>query len=1609
MSKDPIKEAQKHLPSKAPAALKKFLRDFYARVPEEDLRMMEPALIAKTAQIHWDLSRKRRSGGAAISIYTTQLDKNRPGAGHTVIDLVNDDMAFLVDSVAAEIRRHRKLIRLLLHPIMQVRTGSGGKVTGVSAEGKKTGRPQSHMHIEIQGALTKSQIPQLERDLRQVLKDVEYATSDWLKIREKLRTAQEALASAPGKYSKSDIEEYTNFLDYMYKDNFTLLGFREYKFAEDAKGKIKSQIIPSSSLGLLHDDMKPVYIAERQKSLPQDLQRLRRDLPPLSVSKVNKRSTVHRPVPLDAVAVKKYDKKTGKVVGEYLFIGLFTSVTYSRSIQDIPLLRHKAESVMTRSGFKPGSHNFKALRHILEKYPRDELFQTSVDGLLKTALSILRLQERQRIALYMRKDPFRRHISCLVYVPRDRYDARLRITIQKILEEELQGACSDIHTNLDDSVLARVLYVVEISQSKPPRFDLSWIESRLEEAGRLWGEKLAEALLGAHVPEKDIPEVVHRYGDAFPAGYRDAYLPKRAVYDIQKIEQAVASNGLALDLYRDKECSAQQMRLKIYSKGAPIILSDVLPVLENMGLQVLSELPFEVGPEGLDGAVWIHDFMMATKASCTQAQIDARKPAFEEAFLKIWQNEMENDSLNHLVLGAGMNWRDIMILRTYVRYLRQARSTFSTAFVERCLHHNAIIAGHAVALFKALLDPGPQGKSSARASSIRSAIDRALDKVLSLEEDRALRSIIGMISATLRTNFFQPDAQGNLKTYLSIKLDSHMVADLPDPKPYREIFVYSPRVEAIHLRGDVIARGGIRWSDRFEDFRTEVLGLMKAQQVKNSLIVPMGAKGGFVVKKPPSAGGRAAYLQEGIECYKIFVRGLLDITDNRKGKRLIPPAHVIRRDGDDPYLVVAADKGTATFSDIANGLSAEYGFWLGDAFASGGSAGYDHKKMGITARGAWESVKRHFRELGHNTQTHPFDIVGVGDMGGDVFGNGMILSEKIRLIGAFNHAHIFCDPDPDPASTFRERKRLFDAVKGWDEYNTKYLSKGGRIYSRSDKSLLLTPEIRKRFEIDRDRVTPAELIQALLRARTDMLWFGGIGTYIKSSLETHADVGDKTNDSLRVSAPEVRARVIGEGANLALTQSARIEMAAAGIKLNADFIDNSGGVNSSDLEVNIKILLSEVMSSPKSKMTLAGRNALLSRMTGEVAQLVLRNSYQQVQGISLMELRAPENLPIHSALIDDLERRHGISRRLEKLPSAEEIELRLRAGKGLTRPELCILQAHAKIIFAKDILKSDLPDMPEMERRWLCSYFPRPLQEKYAAEIRSHRLRREIIATTLSTSMINRMGATFVKEMEDKTGASCADVAKAFLIVREAFNLSRLWERIEALDGRVPADIQLRAMREIARMAERETIWFLTKLGRPLNVDSDIRTFGEKIGSLYLCLDSVVTEDLAQAIEQRRKIGMDEGLPHDLAHQVALISPLGAACDIIRASLDQRADITGAARIYFELGDRFHLHWLRQQARFLPASTKWASDAQDSVIEQLYASQAGLTSHILRDMKGAVGGKKRGADIVSTWVSNYAPQAAQFEVMLADMRRGGTIDLPMLIIVGQRLRQIYGG
>ncbi|TVR81651.1 MAG: NAD-glutamate dehydrogenase, partial [Rhodospirillales bacterium] len=1398
-----VAAAERRLGGTLPEALRAFFPLYYAHVPLSDIVDESPDTLFGLAFSHWRLSERRQPGTPRIRIYNPKLEEDGWRCEHSVIEVVTDNMPFLVDSVTNEINRQDLAVHLVIHPVMAVTRDADGRLQRVDPTRRRQddGVEESLMHFQITRQADDMLGPVADGVAR-TLDHVRTAVEDWQAMLIKGELVIADIAAAEGIAPEDVIDEAREFLRWLLDNNFTFLGYRAYSFdAEDDEALVR--IDPGSGLGLLKDPTFLVFDDLRDgKPVPPAVRAFEARTELIMVAKANRITTVHRPVHMDTVVVKRFDG--GHMVGEHMIVGLFAAAAYNRSVRSIPLLRDKLGRLLARAGFDPRGHDGRALANIVETFPRDELFQVSDDHLYYTALGILHLQQRQRVALFIRRDDFERYVSCLVFVPRDRYNTDLRQRTEAILAKAFAGTVTAHYTHVGDSPLARLQVFVRTTPGQIPDYDPDRIEAEIVAASRTWTDNLLRALLKAHGEEK-----AHRlnrlYGNAFPPGYRERFIAEEAVEDIDHVEAALSHDGLQTTLYRPFGASPHQMRLKIYHPEAAIVLSQVMPMLEDLGLRVIDEVPHTVRVGGDDGTtVLLHDFGLETRSD-RPIDLGAIRAPFQEAFLAVWTGAVECDAYNALVLEAGLTWREVVLIRAYSRYLRQTGIAFSQAYMQQTLNRHPQMACRIVALFRALFDPAvaDQGK---RAERVREDLAAGLDTVDSADEDRILRRFVNAVEATLRTSFFLDQGEER-RPYVAFKLDSRKLDDLPLPRPMVEIFVYSPRMEGVHLRAGKVARGGIRWSDRREDFRTEVLGLMKAQNVKNTVIVPVGAKGGFVVKRPPDSGDREAVQAEGIACYRMLIDGMLDLTDNRVGDAIVPPAGVVRRDDDDPYLVVAADKGTATFSDIANGIAQDRGFWLGDAFASGGSQGYDHKKMGITARGAWESVKRHFRELGHNIQKRPFSVVGVGDMAGDVFGNGMLLSPHIRLLAAFNHQHIFIDPDPDPAASLAERQRLFDLPRStWQDYRAEIISSGGAVFNRRAKSIALTPEIRACFGLRESRMTPAELIRHLLRAEVDLLWFGGIGTFVKSSHESHGDVGDRSNDGVRVDGRELRCKVIGEGANLGVTQLGRIEFARRGGLINTDFIDNSAGVDCSDHEVNIKILLDAVVGD--GDMTEKQRNLLLAAMTEEVADLVLRDNYLQSQAISLICADSFMALENQARLMRMLERQGRLNREVEALPDEDALAERIAARHGLTRPETAVVFCYCKIWLYDQVLETDLPDDRHLARD-MVRYFPEPIQERFGDRIGKHRLRRELVATSIINSLINRMGGTFVTAMADKTGMAAADITRAYVIARDVFAARAVWEGIESLDNQVAAAVQTTLHREVQRLIERGTLWFL--------------------------------------------------------------------------------------------------------------------------------------------------------------------------------------------------------
>jgi glutamate dehydrogenase len=1585
------------VPEQRREQLASFARQYYQRTAPEDLLERDPDDLYGAVLAHWRAAQRRQPGTEKVRVYSPRFEEHGWRSVHSIVEIVTDDMPFLVDSVTMEVNRHGLVIHLPIHPVIAVRRDQAGELVEVlppDAEAEDAIR-ESFIHVEVDRQSEPEVLDQLRAEIERVLCDVRAAVEDWEPMHDQVGAILAEFAERPPPVDEAELAEARALLEWIADHHFTFLGYRAYDLLQQ-DGEDVLRPVEGTGLGILRQTANRPASGSFAK-LPPEARRHAREPHVLILTKANSHSTVHRPSYLDYIGVKRFDEH-GKVAGERRFLGLYTSAAYNRNPRDIPLLRRKVAKVLERAGLPRHSHDQKALLNILETFPRDELFQISDDQLFEIAMGILRLEERRRVRLFMWHDIYGRFVSALVYVPRDRYTTDVRRRIEVVLGEAFPGASLDFQVRLSESVLARLHFIIRVPPGRMPSFDARELEAKLVAITRSWTDELHDLLLEQHGEELG-NRLFGRYGEAFPAAYREDFPARNAVYDIQRIEDLEERGGLNMNLYRPLEATSELLRFKLFFAERPLPLSDAVPMLEDMGVGVVEERPYEIRRPGA-GPVWIHDFGM-TYARNRELDLSKVRDVFQEAFAATLRGEAESDGFNRLVLGARLTWREIVILRAYCKYLRQTRLTFSQEYMEQALAGNPEIARGLVELFRARFDPARPADAERRVEALRGDLADAIDQVANLDEDRILRSFLGMVEATLRTNHHQTGADGRSKPYLSFKLDPTEVPSLPKPRPMFEVFVYSPRTEAVHLRGGKVARGGIRWSDRREDFRTEVLGLMKAQMVKNAVIVPVGAKGGFVVKRPPADGGREALQDEVVACYSTFMRGLLDLTDNRAGNgQVVPPPDVVRYDDDDPYLVVAADKGTATFSDLANSIAAEYGFWLDDAFASGGSAGYDHKKMGITAKGAWESVRRHFLELGVDTQTTDFTVVGIGDMAGDVFGNGMLLSPHIKLVAAFNHQHILIDPDPDPAASFAERRRLFDLPRSsWADYDAKLISAGGGIWPRTAKSIKLSPQARQVLAVEAEALAPNELISALLKAPVDLLWNGGIGTYVKAARESHADAGDRTNDAVRVDGAELRCKVVGEGGNLGFTQLGRVEYALAGGRVNTDFIDNSGGVDCSDHEVNIKILLNQVVAD--GDLTRKQRDNLLAKMTDEVAAAVLQDNYRQVLAISVTEAQAPLLLDEHGRLIRSLERAGRLDRRLEFLPSDEELGERRAAGRGLTRPELAVLLAYSKIVLQDELVASDVPEddylADDLER-----YLPAKLRESFRDQVRRHPLRRDIIATYITNSMVNRAGSTFAHRLQEETGSSPPDVARAYTVSREVFDIRRLWKELATLDNVVAAEVQTELMSEARNLIERSSLWFLRNRRQPLDIAATVSHFAPGVASLAQELPKLLTPADSEALEGLSRRFTAQGVPADLANRVASLDALFSGLNVIEVATACGETVEAVAAVYFALGARLDLHWLRDQIAALPAESHWQALAQGALRDDLYSEQRELTAEVLRP-----GIEDRDAEaLIDAWTEENRASVARCMAMLGDLKEAETLDIAMLSVALREIRSL---
>jgi glutamate dehydrogenase len=1602
-----------------------FIGAFFARMAHTDVDLHTPAEWASLIAGMLDFLQQREPGRAKVRVFNPE----RGHAGRSVIEVVTDDMPFLVDTVSM-IATDDLQIHAVIHPVVNATRDAKGQLQALGGEG---GKPESVMHFEVDRVADEAAQAALRARVETALEDVRVAVDDWSAIRGKALAIAAELPQRKLPLGERTVGEAADFLRWLADDNFTFLGYREYEVAE-ADGEEVLRAINDSGLGILRG-------SERSMA-PRSLRSLAASALPQSgstdaiiLTKTNARSHVHRPGYMDYVGVLKFDAN-GRPVAEQRFLGLFSSNAYMARPQDVPLVRQKVEAVLCRSGLKRDSYSGKSLRHILETLPRDELFQSSEDELFGISCGILELRQRARTRLFVRRDRYGRFYTCLVYVPRERFNTTVRERIENLLREALHGEHVDSAVLMGEAALARLHVVVRPKIGDRASYDSAALEQAVAAIVRNWHDDVRDALVRARGDHEGVV-LANRYAKALPVGYVDEVSPEVAAEDVYELSQLEGDDAVRMSFYHPPQ-RPDELRFKVYRSGSDIALSEVLPQLENLGLRVLTEHVYDVRTGGTP--LFIQDFEVQPVGHLTFT-VEQVGTLFEDAFEQIWRGNAENDGFNRLVLGAKLNWRQVAMLRGYCKYLLQTGVSFSQSYMEDALNRYPAIAGLLVELFNAKFDPRRESLSAdelktagellaaemrvlipgnvqaaqpglidglvgmlsrPRAEQVavtEDAVAALLENVASLDDDRILRSFLGVIRATLRTSFFQ-QWNGAYRPYISYKFDSHKVPDLPKPVPYREIFVSAARVEGIHLRFGAVARGGLRWSDRREDFRTEVLGLVKAQMVKNTVIVPVGSKGGFFVKRPPVGGDRDAQIAEGIACYKMFINGLLDITDNLVEGKVVPPHEVVRHDPDDPYLVVAADKGTATFSDIANAISIEHNFWLGDAFASGGSNGYDHKGMGITAKGAWESVKRHFRALGRDSQTQDFTCVGIGDMSGDVFGNGMLLSGHIRLVAAFDHRHIFLDPNPDAAKSFAERQRMFKVPRSsWEDYDKSLISEGGGVYARNLKSIPVSPQVRTVLGLKDDvtQLNPNELMSAILKAPVDLLWNGGIGTYVKSSQETNADVGDRANNALRINGAELRCKVVGEGGNLGFTQKGRIEAAQHGVLLNTDFIDNSAGVDTSDHEVNIKILLNDAVR--RGELTEEGRNKQLAAMTDEVAQLVLWDNYRQNQAISLMEHQSVKRLGSMAHFIRELEAQGLLDRQVENLPSDAELAERKARHQGMTRPELAVLLSYDKIKLFQQLLESDVPEDPYLSKE-LVRYFPEPLHEKYADNMQRHRLKREIIATAVTNSTINRMGATFMMRMQEDTGQGPAAIAKAYTAAREILDARELWAEIEALDGKVAEDTQIDAIMQIWSQLRHMTRWLLNRPGASLDIAANVERYQAGVSALRKALPEVLTQTGKADFELSCEKWEGLGVPAELAVRLARMPVLRAVLDMCEVAQQSGQPVTTVASVFYELGESLDLEWLRGQIEALPVEGHWHAQARGSLLDELNHQHRALAQQVL-----ALSDGRKGVSPVQAWLQRDDATLNYTRSMLAEILTQNA-DYPIASVAVRRLAQL---
>jgi glutamate dehydrogenase len=1572
-----------------------FVRQFFSTVALDDLLEWSLDDLYGAAVNFWALIQYRSANETKIRIYNPDFERHGWQTTHTVVEILSRDMPFLVDSVRMVVNRMGFASHLIIHMGgLRLMRGEHNEVTAVLPKhgeipvGAEVDAP---IFMEIDRITDHTVLDELHRQFEGALADNRAVVDDWLPMREKVKAIIDELEHIPATADSSEVEETKAFLHWIEDHHFTFLGIRDYELVHK-KNETILQPIQDTGLGVLRKDVRKS--GRSISAMTPEARELTLSPRILVMSKTNTLATVHRDAYTDYIGVKRFDKQ-GRVIGERRILGLYTSAAYNTNPKHIPFLRHKVALIMKNSLLNPRGHAGKVLLNILETFPRDDLIQASEDELLEMSMGIFYMQERRRIRMFARTDIYHRFVSCLVYVPRDRFNTELREDMQKVLRDSFGSDDIKFTTRFSESVLARIHFIIRINPEETTEYDFKEIEKKLIDVGRSWTDDLQE-FLSESFGEEDAHRLYAHYKNAFPAVYMTNFSPRTGVVDIRHLEQlATGKDSLGMNFYLPLDDS-ENFKLKIYQKSnSTIPLSDVLPIIENLGLRALTERPYKLRFEEGKKA-WINDFSLQYTLG-SKIEFDEIRDLFQNAFTRIWFGQAENDGFNKLVLGAGLDWRQVSVLRAYAKYFKQIAFTFSQEYIESALNNHTAIAKKLVRLFEMRFNPNELNAQEDHFNQFVSEILTDLDNVENLDEDKIIRQYVQVITSTLRTNYYQVDKNGQPKSYISIKLNSKTIPGVPRPYPMFEIFVYSPTFEGVHLRCAKVARGGLRWSDRKEDFRTEILGLMKAQQVKNAVIVPSGAKGGFVPKYLPLNGTREEIQNEAILCYQSFIRGLLDITDNYKEGEVVKPERVICYDGDDPYLVVAADKGTATFSDIANEISLEYGFWLGDAFASGGSMGYDHKKMGITAKGAWESVKRHFYEMNFDIETTDFTVVGIGDMAGDVFGNGMLLSQHIKLVGAFNHVHIFIDPDPDPESSFIERQRLFNLPRSaWSDYDKKLISKGGGVFNRNAKSISVSKEMKQLFGIKQAVIEPSELIKIMLTASVDLLWSAGIGTFVKAQSESNTDVGDRTNDVIRINAKQLQCKVIGEGGNLGLTQLARVEYALNGGLIYTDFIDNSAGVSCSDKEVNIKIMLEIIIAA--GDLTAKQRNQLLSQMTDDVSRLVLSENHQQTRAISLIAWQALRSVELHRRYINELERLGKLDRHLEFLPEEKVLMERKMLGKGLTSPDIAVLFCYSKIQLKEAILASDVPEDPFLNQFMLGS-LPKALSGKFNKQLPQHPLRREIIATKLSNIIVNEMGFTFVYRLQDETGAPVSAVVRAYMIARTILDMDPIWSEIEALGSKIDSQKQNEMMMTYMRLLRRTARWFIRNQRTRLDIAKNVKLYEPGLTDLKKSMPGIFTEgnltEYNEIYNQYQQFGVSE----KLAHELTITRGLFAALDIIEVARQLDLGIPTVAEIYFNIGEFLELAWIRTQIIIHPTENHWEALSREALRDDLDWQQRQLTAGIIQyDPK-----KHDLFKYFDAWAESHAGLIERWRHVLSNLRSTSALNYTMFFVAIREL------